>query len=84
MHFYTVFISFQEHYSAQNYMKTPAILKLLWLFSLCFLFIKQEIILKNMMVCRYCRVDCTFKILTKQLKTDTKYHNNFMEVSNVL
>ncbi len=48
MHCYTVFISFQEHYSAQNYMKTPAILELLWLFFLYLLLIKQEIILKNM------------------------------------
>ncbi len=48
MRFYTVFISFQEHYSAQNYMKTPAILELLWLFFLYLLLIKEEIILKNM------------------------------------
>lgn len=40
---------------------------------------------KHVMVCRYSRADCTFKMLTKQLKTDTKYsNNNFMEVSNVL
>lgn len=48
MRCYTVFISFQEHYSAQNYMKTPAIFELLWLFFLYLLLIKQEIILKNM------------------------------------
>lgn len=47
MRFYTVLISFQKHYSAQNFMKTPAILELLWLFFLYLLLIKQEIILKT-------------------------------------